>query len=557
MEKINIFIGQNNSGKSNVIRYVSRYIIPALSGKAPESLATDLPRNGYTTPSCTWMLFPIHEMYIEKALPQDKKPLADRFVTLMQMLSTTINDGRMIWLPVEAKGSRIHKNADVLNAIIGKHTRDKEHTLLNFWQHLRNGSGGNVHDWLTDILQVFISPFFYSVDVKIVQALRRIDTRLEEFRPEFGASAGNDKIIDALAALASPPWDRQEDRKRFAAIEHFVNSVLSRSDVKVEIPHDKSTININMDGRVLPVEALGTGLHQIILMAANVIAVTNSVVCIEEPELHLHPELQRQFMRFLESEGTNQYFITTHSAHVMDATDAAVFSVELKEGSTYFRRAIGRQSRRSICDDLGYRPSDLLQSNCVMWVEGPSDRLYLNRWINEKDSSLVEGIHYSIMFYGGRLLSHLKVEDSEIDEFIHLLPINRFPCMLIDSDKRSSHARMNDTKKRIVREFESMSAFCWVTKGKEIENYLSDETRNVASKMVHANAREAAYRGNEYCNGLAYKTISGNVIENVDKIKFAKAALTLETDWKRLDLDHQVSQLVSYIKRANRIIHEQ
>ena len=61
-----------------------------------------------------------------------------------------------------------------------------------------------------------------------------------------------------------------------------------------------------------------------------------------------------------------------------------------------------------------------MQANSVIWVEGPTDRIYLNHWIQPVDPALKEGLHYSIMFYGGRLLSHLTANDPEVDEFISL-----------------------------------------------------------------------------------------------------------------------------------------
>lgn len=55
----------------------------------------------------------------------------------------------------------------------------------------------------------------------------------------------------------------------------------------------------------------------------------------------------------------------------------------------------------NICYELGYRPSDLLQTSCVFWVEGPSDRLYLRRWPALVDYQLEEHVHYSIYTAAG------------------------------------------------------------------------------------------------------------------------------------------------------------
>ncbi len=35
--------------------------------------------------------------------------------------------------------------------------------------------------------------------------------------------------------------------------------------------------------------------------------------------------------------------------------------------------------KNSILSDIGFKASDILQANGVIWVEGPSDRIYINR----------------------------------------------------------------------------------------------------------------------------------------------------------------------------------
>ena len=104
--------------------------------------------------------------------------------------------------------------------------------------------------------------------------------------------------------------------------------------INLEVPATQDTINFQWDSKYLPIEDLGTGVYQAILLAARATLAENQVICIEEPELHFHPELQRQIMHYLDKETSNQYFITTHSAHIMDSVDACVISVTLENGQS-------------------------------------------------------------------------------------------------------------------------------------------------------------------------------------------------------------------------------
>lgn len=121
------------------------------------------------------------------------------------------------------------------------------------------------------------------------------------------------------------------------------------------------------------------------------------------------------------------------------------------------------------------RASDLLQANCIVWVEGPSDRLYFNRWMELwSEESIREGTHYQCVIYGGRLLAHLsgEISDSDADEAVSILRVNRKAIVLMDSDRDKPGKWLNETKKRIRQEVEDFGGVAWVTKGREIENYL-------------------------------------------------------------------------------------
>ena len=158
-----------------------------------------------------------------------------------------------------------------------------------------------------------------------------------------------------------------------------------------------------------------------------------------------------------------------------------------EKNETEIRKLILPGHRAAAGFDLGYRASDLVQANCIVWVEGPSDRIYLSAWIKSIDPDMLEGLHYSIMFYGGRLLAHLTADDASVGDFIALQRLNRHVGIIVDSDKRKANQSLNSTKQRVLDEIEKSHGFGWVTAGREIENYITGTTMLSALKVVHPN----------------------------------------------------------------------
>lgn len=309
--------------------------------------------------------------------------------------------------------------------------------------------------------------------------------KIPEFRriESAGAYSVEGKgIVTLLASWQHPEIGQEHLRKKFDQIETLLRTLLSRPDAEIEVPPKQDKIIVNDAPMRLPLESHGTGVHQLIILAIAVLSQDNVIFGIEEPEIHLHPLLQKRFLQFLLHETTNRYVISTHSpALIAPSAEVDVIHLKMVDGVTIPMRVETDAGSLAVLEDLGIQPSDLLQANSVIWVEGPSDRTYIKRWIEILHPDLVEGIDYSIMFYGGRLLAHLSmaredsVEQEEMKDFIKLLRINQRSALVMDSDRDSSKADINDTKKRLIAECEKNGVHCWVTDGREIENYLADE----------------------------------------------------------------------------------
>lgn len=260
-------------------------------------------------------------------------------------------------------------------------------------------------------------------------------------------------------------------------------------------------------------------------------------------------------MIFIRDQVNSQFFITTHSSVIIDTDGAKVFGVSSRGGRATLRPLLESQTRREVCRELGYKASDLLQANSVVWVEGPSDRIYLKHWLNATAPDLREGIEFSIMFYGGKLLSHLSVEDAEVEDFIALLPINRYPAILLDSDLGSSTASLRPTKVRVLEELKRANGYGWVTLGREVESYIEFEIRERAVKAVHKQAVSLAGARTRWGKPLDYATDDGKVVtDKFDKMRVAREVTKSPAKLDQLDLEEKLSGLISFIRKANNSI---
>lgn len=208
-----------------------------------------------------------------------------------------------------------------------------------------------------------------------------------------------------------------------------MQNVLEDKNIQLKIGSSGNKIQLITSNSIpCDFEQIGTGLHQILIMAIATTLYKNHLICIDEPEIHMHPRLQRKLMQQLDKNIDCQFLISTHSSSIIDSVDdPSIFKIsknkDTNESTITFIDTLGERAK--LCEDLGYKASDIVQTNCIIWVEGPSDRIYIKHWLSAKCPELIEGIHYSIMFYGGKLLSHLSGEMNEIEESNKLIQLLR------------------------------------------------------------------------------------------------------------------------------------
>ncbi len=222
------------------------------------------------------------------------------------------------------------------------------------------------------------------------------------------------------------------------------------------IPDRKSgNILLKIGGEMDTIFNIGDGIQQLILLMFPIFTAKNNTwFFIEEPETHLHPGLQRIFIETLSNDEylktkNLRYFFTTHSNHFLDLSlqtdDISIFQFQ-KESQQKFNIKNVKPNKETL-DLLGVNNSSVLMANSSIWVEGPTDRKYISKFLKlftqkEKIQNLKEDIDFAFFEYGGNLIEHYLFDEDfeevfseeEVREKINSFALSNKIFLLSDND---------------------------------------------------------------------------------------------------------------------------
>lgn len=546
IKSVNVIIGKNNTGKSKILEYLGKYI--------KDSAGT----GGLHLDS--------HVQIIKKLEENELTPVFQRGVTtdaLQRLAITAYGDD---W-------------NDVGQYYVGKYIKvtSNNATLLDSRPELFSPETKRLLGDLANQIKGYLKNPFNGYEYLSIQAER--DIKKESLN--FSSGSSYRVLPDGTGLTELIVRCRNEERGYIYGRQKLVENTLldkmnevlapdlhfTRIDVKVG-DNERWEVYLEEEKKGgIKLSDCGSGIKTILFVMVMLYVIPKLsenkkfIFAFEELENNLHPSLERKLLAhirdYMKEHPDDVMFITTHSNIAIDmfskSDDAQILRSYNDGEASFLEKVTDWNQQNNLLNDLGVKASDVLQANCVVWLEGPSDKIYFDKWISlfNEGEPLEDGLHYQCVFYGGAILAHYSAaaEEEEDDKrFIKMLHINRHAVILMDSDKAKEDDEYKDRVKKILADTAgSKNSVAWVTQGREIENYIP------ASVLESYFGKKPAL--DEFSSvGNEYKSIKN--VGSFDKVRFASEitklpAYTREALEGQLDLKEKMAEVIEHIRNCN------
>lgn len=326
---------------------------------------------------------------------------------------------------------------------------------------------------------------FFDYFLKIGRKTTAIDHNSEVVLFDQENIFTGESLIDDIRKLRnSPELERQKliEFEEFLSVNFFNHQLVQLNALSLD-NGDDVYIKIGKD-KEFPIYELGDGIQAIILLTFPLFMHRqyNHFIFYEEPELYLHPGMQRLFIEVLSKQENTRAFIATHSNHFLDTVidlpeKISVYSLRKIQDNpgASFRIELLSSPTMSLLNDLGIRNSSVLLANCTLWVEGISDRIYIKKFLEiyqheqpdgkNGQSPFREDQHFAFLEFGGNNIVHYDFSGETQDAKISASSISNRILLIHDLDKTKT-TRHKLLKKQLKAGYYQLDTL-------EIENLLA------------------------------------------------------------------------------------
>lgn len=288
----------------------------------------------------------------------------------------------------------------------------------------------------------------------------------------------------------------------------------------------------------IPQSFVGDASKQMYISFFNLHNLNSRIIGFEEPESHLHPERQKQLLKYLEEYSkinNTQFFITTHSPFILDQFNREnVYCFKKSQNNIIVEKIENDDDLWDLLNLLGIKPHDMLQNDMTIFVEGPTDRKIIEIFGKTLGYDY-DKFNINIVDLHG-VYGNLEVE--------HLSKINRNFKVILCSHVGITERERDIEKIKTSFEREGKSVKLKILKKREIENYLSPRVIENEFKLKGGSVSiNDSTEVREHVNSL----IGNNEIRKWSKRNKVKIGQRIADNMTQEEIDSEIKILLNEI----------
>jgi|GEM_PF-2537159 len=284
-------------------------------------------------------------------------------------------------------------------------------------------------------------------------------------------------------------------------IKHYFPEIEAVESDRTE--DDIATLTYTELGRKLDILYSGTGLKHFLDVLLKTTISGAEVVLLDEPELGLHPDLQRQFIEYLErlaDEKDIQFFMATHSPVLLNYADTVHYYRVVNIHGQREVLPVPADAIHTLLSDLGIRPSDVFNKDICVLVEGASDVIFFEHILEELYGQDFVNVAVGVVQYAGSAAEAILSGAIDVG---NIAPAQKYTLWIRDRDAPpGKDPSPNSTKFVNALNRRGLKTHMW--QKREIEYYYpeavllaaqqEDDTRKIAVRRILAGDQSEKFK---------------------------------------------------------------
>lgn len=445
LKKVNIIIGKNNSGKSRLMREILE------NNVREEQFFYWKAHSNPTNIKPYELLFKKLKNQLDKYFQKYQIELFSEFKETYICNPLEISAHYYCSIAEQEMLKKLLNNINIYIKL--EQSTNKDKLLLNTLEIINECLDPN--NYLFDRYR-WTNPSYYVPTIRNIYFKGRqisnlfMDKYFENLKDLSNSKGKTFRVITGEDFIEDFKLDIKNNDPHIGTVKEMLKNILMVHSVDIKLDNDY--VYFEIDGEIREISNLGDGIQNLLILTyyhdrgekqAN-------KQFIEEPEISLHPGLQRNFVKEILNNSNTQLFIATHSPHFLDLIyepeykdKIAIIKVE-KEGPKTIAENIDVNFFNP-CKLLDVRASSLFLSNCIIWIEGPTDPKYIDpvlklyiKAYNKKELSV--SCHYNYAYNGGiNIAQYMNAKDSPEQTQENIKKITKNSMFIFDFDGRSNY----------------------------------------------------------------------------------------------------------------------